>query len=720
MAKSLFKISANPYYRRGAYFGVSCVGGEEKGHPKLWISSRRGSACASLESSRLIGFKPLYNGEKIPFEIHTSATEITLTTQYGGISICFPEYGLMLVKGSKGMGLRFQKSMKSHELLKPRGDSAWEVTVMQVGSLVFNAIDGVCRAEADWDWEKLCTPSPKLDILPGKDGMFFASVEEFTHAGYVRQAYPSYEDGLRAVKDDFNAFLDTIPHFTGAFEDRREEAAYMVWSHLVSPAGQIKRPLIYMFSTICASSWQMCHNAMALGSIDLGLSVELLLNMFDHASPVGQLPDFYDDSRGVFYFIKPPQQGWALKVLFEKHPDFAKKVPAEKIAQLYGGLEKWADWFMTYRDDDHDGIPQYEHPDEAGLDDNSVFKYGNVMETPDLMAYLALIYESLGDMAEMLKLGKDTARQWMAKSKDMIRKMIDTMWNGERFVALISGTHREVATDSLLYYMPIVLGKRLPKDILDKMAADLSVEGDFLTPNGIATEKLSTSRDVSLSGSLALGAIIPPSSIAVCLGLLDGGHEELAVKIASRTCRAMAKGGLSFLINPKFGAMGSAGSWASCCYLILADLCTQSGCYQNAASSLQEILDFIAVNSVGYIATIDGEQPRVRPFGFGYYEDGKFWFCTNNTKKVFRQLRNNPYAEVLFCKDDYSRFLRLSGRVVFDETLDAKAKVMEMMPSVKGLYDTPDNPVFEVFYLEKGKAVLEEFPSVGVPKALEF
>ena len=396
-------------------------------------------------------------------------------------------------------------------------------------------------------------------------------------------------------------------------------------------------------------------------------------------------------------------------------------MPREKIQRLYSGFEKWAHWLMTYRDSDHDGIPQYEHPDEAGLDDNSVFKRSNVMETPDLCAYIALLYESLGDMAGMLGMGEDVKRQWYAKSEDLIAKMLDTFWNGERFIATVSGTHEVVATDSLLYYMPVILGKRLPEDVLKKMAADLSVEGNFLTPNGIATENIATSKDLSLSGSLALGAIIPPSSIAVCQGLMDAGYEELAVKIASRTCRAMARGGLSFLIDPKNGAFGSAGSWASCAYLVLANLCTQSSVYQNPQSnSMQEILDFITINSVGYIATIDGVQPRVRPFGFGFYQDNKFWFCTNNTKKVFKQLKNNPYAEVLFCREDYSRFLRLSGHVVFDESLEAKTKVMEAMPGVKGLYDSPDNKIFEVFYLEKGKAVLEDFPSAGAPYTVEF
>lgn len=135
---------------------------------------------------------------------------------------------------------------------------------------------------------------------------------------------------------------------------------------------------------------------------------------------------------------------------------------------------------------------------------------------------------------------------------------------------------------------------------------------------------------------------------------------------------------------------------------------------------MQRIIDFIRETRVGYFATVEDRQPRVRAFGFGYYEDGKFWYCTNNTKKVYRQLQDTPYAEVFYTKPDFSQYLRLSGHVVFDTSLEAKQKVMEAMPGVKNLYKSPDNPVFEVFYIEKGEAVLETFPPKDPPHIVKF
>ena len=135
---------------------------------------------------------------------------------------------------------------------------------------------------------------------------------------------------------------------------------------------------------------------------------------------------------------------------------------------------------------------------------------------------------------------------------------------------------------------------------------------------------------------------------------------------------------------------------------------------------MQQILDFLKKNPVGYFATVEGNQPRVRPFGFGLYEDGAFWFCTNNTKSVYAQLKETPYAEICFSSEGYAQNLRISGQVRFSGDREDKAKVMEAMAGVKMLYQTPDNPVFEVFCLEKGRADLEDFTPKSEPHTVDF
>ena len=329
---------------------------------------------------------------------------------------------------------------------------------------------------------------------------------------------------------------------------------------------------MYMSGTGCASQWQMCQNAVALHD-NMDVTIELLLNMIDQAGPEGQFPDFYDDMRAIFQLTKPPLQGWALKWIMQYH-DLSAEVPRDKLEYMYHGYSRWADWFMKYRDDDHDGIPQYEHGDEAGCDDNTIFIDQPIMECPDLCAYLGLLFEALGDIAKMLGKSSAEAEDWYRRSREIIQKMLDAFWNGERFVALTNGTHEVVASDSILYYVPIILGKRLPQQVIDKMAQDLSVEGDWLTQYGLASEKLS-SPEFRITG-MSKGMVIPPTNMTIVTGLYDAGKQELAKKIAMRYCNAIRDGGISMMINPLGGMRGMSfsGSWPACAYITLANLCS--------------------------------------------------------------------------------------------------------------------------------------------------
>ncbi|MDR3334159.1 MAG: NAD(P)H-binding protein [Treponema sp.] len=569
--KRLFSVANFPFFRKGGYFGVylSTVSDDSYGSAELFFGSRRGTA---PEDSRLFNFAPTYNGKKVACAVQAMATELTIRTRHGNLYLCFAESSLLLIKGDQGMGIRLNRTMTSHQQLKPRGANAWESVMGYSGCMVYRVLKGQGVSDSPWVWDELSTPRVQLDVNPDSDSSILLAVEEFPYAGWVRDSYPNYEEGLESAQKDWESFLATIPHFPIPFEEKRELAAYALWSHIVGPSGRIKRPYMYMFPAFSASSWQQCFNAVALGSIDMSLSTELLLNMLDQQSPVGQLPDFYDDSRLSGAQLKPPIQGWALKLLMKKH-DLARAIPKDKLETLYSGFAIWGDWFMKYRDDDHDGLPQYDCGDESGCDDGTVFKYGKAMETPDLCAELALLWEALGDIAKMLGKDAEEAEGWYRRSKDMIGKMIETFWNGERFVALVNGTHEVVATDSCEYYLPIILGKRLPQEIIDKLAMDLSVEGDLLTPYGLASEKLSTSDELALGMHMARAYVLPPYNMLIITGLSDAGKQELARKIALRYCQTVKDGGFIMLINPFMGGVGmSGGSWTACAYIILSEL----------------------------------------------------------------------------------------------------------------------------------------------------
>lgn len=123
---------------------------------------------------------------------------------------------------------------------------------------------------------------------------------------------------------------------------------------------------------------------------------------------------------------------------------------------------------------------------------------------------------------------------------------------------------------------------------------------------------------------------------------------------------------------------------------------------------MNEVVKFLQENPVQYLATIgrDGKA-KCRPFMFCFEQDGKLWFCTNNQKDVYQDIQANPNIEVSVSSPAYA-WIRLSGKAVFENNRAVKEGCMNN-PIVKGQYQTPENPIFEVFYLEGAKAVIADF-----------
>ena len=121
---------------------------------------------------------------------------------------------------------------------------------------------------------------------------------------------------------------------------------------------------------------------------------------------------------------------------------------------------------------------------------------------------------------------------------------------------------------------------------------------------------------------------------------------------------------------------------------------------------MKEIIEFLAKNPTGAFATVDNDKPRVRPWAFMMEDQGKLWFCTSNNKNVYKEMQANPNIE--FSSWQGFNILRLNGKVKFSQDTAMKAKILENNPGVKSIYKSPDNPIFEIFYLEAGKATLGE------------
>ena len=120
--------------------------------------------------------------------------------------------------------------------------------------------------------------------------------------------------------------------------------------------------------------------------------------------------------------------------------------------------------------------------------------------------------------------------------------------------------------------------------------------------------------------------------------------------------------------------------------------------------------EFIKANPVFHIATVDGAKARVRPFGFIMKRNNTLYFCTNKTKDVYKQLKQNPDIEISDMGSDGNTWMRVRGRIIFDETREAKAKAFEQMPDLLRIYPKgADDELFVTFYFTEAVATLFSF-----------
>ncbi len=124
---------------------------------------------------------------------------------------------------------------------------------------------------------------------------------------------------------------------------------------------------------------------------------------------------------------------------------------------------------------------------------------------------------------------------------------------------------------------------------------------------------------------------------------------------------------------------------------------------------MNEVIQFLSENPVQYLATVglDG-RPKVRPFQYMHEEEGKLYFCTSNQKDVFNELAECSYVEITASSPEF-KWIRLCGKVKFASDMDIKKAIVEKSDIVKMVYKTPENPTFEIFYLEDAKAIIADF-----------
>ena len=130
---------------------------------------------------------------------------------------------------------------------------------------------------------------------------------------------------------------------------------------------------------------------------------------------------------------------------------------------------------------------------------------------------------------------------------------------------------------------------------------------------------------------------------------------------------------------------------------------------------MEEVVKFLKDANTYYLATVEGDQPRVRPFGTAHIFEGKLYIQTGKVKEVSKQLHANPKAEI--CAFKGGEWIRIAGELVEDDRREARQSMLDDYPGLKKMYSADDENT-EVLYFKNATATISAFNHE--PKVIKF
>ncbi len=130
---------------------------------------------------------------------------------------------------------------------------------------------------------------------------------------------------------------------------------------------------------------------------------------------------------------------------------------------------------------------------------------------------------------------------------------------------------------------------------------------------------------------------------------------------------------------------------------------------------MERVCKFLKDAETYYLATVEGDQPRVRPFGTAHIFEGKLYIQTGKSKAVAHQIEANPKVELCAFKD--GAWIRVSGELAEDDRVEAKKSMLDAYPNLRAMYDENDDNT-QVFYFKSGTATFSSF--TAAPETVEL
>jgi len=431
--------------------------------------------------------EPLEDGKAEPFSYSASESLLKLVTDSGKTAefTVDGDARALRIKGNAPIRLNgvssasFVTTSKTETgVLISAGTTRYFIAAKK-GSIVF---------DDTYILNKFRSVTPVLDVFPD-EGEFELCAFDIAEDMPLPAITNTFEECASENGAEFKAFVDSLVDIPSEYGDVKERIAYPIW---------------------------LCHR-------DLGRGAEVIVtNKYDSVMSGSRLMSiasmaFKDAKTAIGMLLAypvelPPIAGIAAARLIEENMLCDSR---GEIYKVYAALEAAASKCVKERTADREGFCFNAYRFESGLKRSpEFFKVGEPVITPDLNAYHVILCEVLGKLANM-EYDMGAGKKWEARSKVLMSKVIAELWDGDDFIGKNAYTGDASKPDELLSLMPVILGKRLPREIILKLAAKINPQ---------VTD--------SAMGLLLAG------------GLFDAGEEDAAKSIARTALEEVRDNGI--------------------------------------------------------------------------------------------------------------------------------------------------------------------------------
>jgi hypothetical protein len=553
----VYDIDEMPFSIKGSWLDLSPVTGIHVTKPDVHLVTH------TTGMHGILAIIPTLQGERVAATVHGTASTLTWSRPEGVIEATFETDDTIRIRG-RGLGVRIQDgaagltSFTGAYLFCQPADGAAVFTSYESGrryrvttvSGMSNVVGAECLGTSD-RWVELAETEE-----------WEVAIEEFKTGRRLYVPSRTFDECSKWVQSEFDRYLDGIAPWRTRAVPGVARAAYVMWSATVAPAGELRRESMLMSKHWMDHvwSWDHCFNAIALLPSGLDPALEQYTLLFDFQDEVGALPDSVAHNVLLHNYVKPPIHGWGLDRLRERSP---VPFPREELRAIYEALSRWTRFWLDHRRAPGSAIPYYEHGNDSGWDNATIFDQDRVIEAPDLAAFLVIQLDTLARTAAELGL----ADTWSSERDRILQALVEEHWTGDAFVARSAHSKRVSSATSLLNVMPVVIADRLPKTIADRLAAQVE---QHLTEWGPATE-LVTSEHYESDGYWR-GPIWAPSTALIENGLRRAGYTALADTVNTRFRRLCETSGFAenFDAISGRGLRDRAYTWTASVYLAFA------------------------------------------------------------------------------------------------------------------------------------------------------